>query len=176
MTRGADLSPPPSAAIESGDLAEAIGAALLRAGDTLAVAESCTGGLISKRLTDCPGSSRYFLGGVVAYANQVKVGILGVEEELIRHDGVVGVAVAKAMAVGVARELQASVGIGVTGIAGPGGGSPERPVGTVCYAVSLGGETVARKELFLGNREAVRERAAEATLGLLLRLLEGREG
>ena len=161
---------------KSGELAEAVGTALLCTGDTLAVAESCTGGLISKRMTDLPGSSRYFLGGVVAYANEVKTGILGVEEELIRNDGVVGEAVAKAMARGVARELKASVGMGVTGIAGPGGGTPEKPVGTVCYAVSLGGETVARKELFLGDREAVRERAAQATLGLLLRLLEGREG
>jgi nicotinamide-nucleotide amidase len=161
---------------KSGDLAEAVGTALLRNGSTLAVAESCTGGLISKRLTDLPGSSRYFLGGVVAYADDVKARVLGVEEELIRHDGVVGEAVAKAMATGVAEGLKASVGVGVTGIAGPGGGSPEKPVGTVWCAVSLGGRTVARKELFLGDREAVRERAAHAALGLLLRLLEGREG
>lgn len=161
---------------KSGDLAEAVGTALLRTGDTLAVAESCTGGLISKRMTDLPGSSRYFLGGVVAYANEVKTGVLGVDEGLIRKDGVVGEAVAKALAEGVARKLEASVGMGVTGIAGPDGNTPGKPVGTVCYAVSLGGETVARREVFPGNREAVRERAGHAALALLLRLLEGREG
>jgi len=161
---------------KSGDLAEAVGTALLRTGDTLAVAESCTGGLISKRMTDLPGSSRYFLGGVVAYANEVKTGVLGVDEDLIRKDGVVGEAVAKALAEGVARRLEASVGMGVTGIAGPDGHTPDKPVGTVCYAVCLGGETVARREVFPGDREAVRERAGHAALGLLLRLLEGREG
>ena len=158
---------------ESGDLAEAVGVALLRDGHTLAVAESCTGGLISKRMTDFPGSSRYFLGGVVAYANEVKAGVLGVGEDLIRAEGVVSEAVAKAMAAGVAEALGASMGIGVTGIAGPGGGSPEKPVGTVCYAIFLGEETVARTERFLGNREAVRARSAHAALGLLLRQLDG---
>jgi nicotinamide-nucleotide amidase len=161
---------------DSGDLTEALGGALLRAGHTLAIAESCTGGLVSKRVTDLPGSSRYFLGGVVAYADEVKAGVLGVNREVIRRDGVVSEAVAESMAVGVARELKASVGIGVTGIAGPGGGSPEKPVGTVCYAISLCGKAQSRRERFLGDREAVRERAAHAVLGLLLRGLDGREG
>ncbi|MFH1765743.1 MAG: CinA family nicotinamide mononucleotide deamidase-related protein [Gemmatimonadota bacterium] len=161
---------------KTGDLTEAVGAALLRTGHTLAIAESCTGGLVCKRVTDLPGSSRYFLGGVVAYADEVKAGVLGVGRELIRRNGVVSEAVAEAMAVGVARELEASVGVGVTGIAGPGGGSPGKPVGTVCYAISLCGKVQGRRELFLGNREAVRERAAHAVLGLLLRLLDGREG
>lgn len=160
----------------SGDLAEAVGIVLLRGNDTLAVGESCTGGLISKRMTDQPGSSGYFLGGVVAYANEVKSGVLGIDEDLIRQEGVVSEAVAKAMASGVAREMKASVGVGVTGIAGPDGGSPEKPVGTVWYAVFHGGKTVVRRELFLGDREAVRERAAHATLGLLLRVLDGRDG
>jgi nicotinamide-nucleotide amidase len=160
---------------ESGDLAEAVGAALRRSGNTLAVAESCTGGLISKRLTDVPGSSGYFLGGVVAYANDVKEGVLGVDEALVRQHGVVSEDVARAMALGVVQKLHASAGLGVTGVAGPGGGSPEKPVGTVFYAATVGGRTVVRRELFLGDREAVRERAAHATLGLLLRLLEGRE-
>lgn len=161
---------------DSGDLTEALGGALLRAGHTLAIAESCTGGLVSKRVTDLPGSSRYFLGGVVAYADEVKAGVLGVNREVIRRDGVVSEAVAESMAVGVARELKASVGIGVTGIAGPGGGSPEKPVGTVCYAISQCGKAQSRRERFLGDREAVRERAAHAVLGLLLRCLDGREG
>ena len=159
----------------SGDLAEAVGTALLRGGDTLAVAESCTGGLISKLMTDLPGSSRYFLGGVVAYSNEVKAGILGVDEGLFERDGVVSEAVATAMAVGVAQRLGASVGVGVTGIAGPDGGSVEKPVGTVYYSVSLGGKPKSQRGLFLGNREAVRARAAHAALLLLLRLLDGRD-
>jgi nicotinamide-nucleotide amidase len=159
---------------DSGDLAEAVGTALIRHGETLAVAESCTGGLISKRMTDLPGSSRYFHGGVVAYANEVKTGFLGVDGGLIERDGVVSESVAKAMAVGVAQKLNTSVGIGVTGIAGPGGGSAEKPVGTVFLAVSVGGETVARREVLLGDREAVRGRAAHAALGLLLRILKER--
>ena len=161
---------------ESGDLAEAVGDALVRHGETLAVAESCTGGLISKRMTDFPGSSRYFLGGLVAYANEVKTGVLGIEEELIQKDGVVSEAVAKAMASSVARGMGASVGIGVTGIAGPEGGTEEKPVGTVCFAVAYAGKDVVRRELFLGDREAVRARAAHATLGLLLKLLDRRDG
>ncbi len=159
----------------SGDLAEAVGTALLRGGDTLAVAESCTGGLISKLMTDLPGSSRYFLGGVVAYSNEVKARILGVDEELFERDGVVSEAVAEAMAVGVAQRLGASVGVGVTGIAGPDGGSLEKPVGTVSYSVSLGGKPESQRALFLGDREAVRAQAAHAALGLLLRLLDGRD-
>jgi nicotinamide-nucleotide amidase len=161
---------------ESGDLAEAVGAVLLRRRETLAVAESCTGGLISKRMTDLPGSSQYFLGGIVAYDNRVKTGLLGIDESLIREVGVVSEAVADAMARGVARCLGASVGVGVTGVAGPGGGSREKPVGTVCYAVSYQGASIVRKELFLGDRGSVRERSAHAALGLVFRVLEGREG
>ncbi len=159
----------------SGDLAEAVGEALLKGGHTLGVAESCTGGLIAKRISDIPGSSRYFHGGVVAYANQVKEGILGVSSDLIREQGVVSEAVAEAMATGVRRALGSSVGLGVTGIAGPGGGSREKPVGTVCFAASLEERVSVRRELFLGDREAVRARASQAMLGFLLRLLDGRE-
>ena len=161
---------------ESGDLAEAVGHALVQSGNTLAVAESCTGGLLAKRLTDYPGSSRFLVGGVVAYANEVKAEILGIEEALIGKHGVVSEPVAKGMAAGVSRLLNTTLGMGVTGIAGPGGGSPEKPVGTVCYAVSFDGETMARRERFLGDREAVRDRAAHAALGFLLRLLREREG
>jgi nicotinamide-nucleotide amidase len=160
----------------SGDLAEAVGAALLGAGKTLAVAESCTGGLISKRMTDLPGSSRYFVGGVVAYSNDIKEKILGVEESVVGSQGVVSEGVATAMAERVAALFGASAGIGITGIAGPSGGSEEKPVGTVWYAVHLAGRTFARREQFLGDRSTVRARSAHAALGLLLRILEGREG
>ena len=112
----------------------------------------------------------------MAYANEVKSGTLGIDERLIRQEGVVSKAIAKALASRVAEEMNASVGVGVTGIAGPGGGSVDKPVGTVWYAVSHGGKMAVRKELFLGDREAVRQRAAHATLGLLLRVLDGRDG
>jgi nicotinamide-nucleotide amidase len=161
---------------ESGDLAEAVGDALMAGGESLAVAESCTGGLIAKRMTDIPGSSGYFRGGVVAYANEIKTGVLGVDTGILEEAGVVSELVAGAMAESVARELRASVGIGVTGVAGPGGGSEEKPVGTVCFGVAFRGRTLTRKEVFLGDRSAIRERSAHATLGFLLRLLDGREG
>jgi nicotinamide-nucleotide amidase len=160
---------------ETGDLAETVGRALLEGEETLAVAESCTGGLISKRMTDLAGSSHFFRGGVVAYANEVKSGLLGIPEEPMMREGVVSEWTAKAMAEAVARKLQTSVGLGVTGIAGPGGGSPEKPVGTVWYAVWHQNRIFARRELFLGDRSAVRARAAHATLWMLLRVLEGKD-
>lgn len=155
----------------TGDLAEAVGWALRKHGLTLAVAESCTGGLLAKRMTDIPGSSEYFLGGVVAYDNAVKEGILGLPRDLIDEVGAVSEEVAGRMAAAVAGKLGASVGAGITGIAGPGGGTPEKPVGTVWYAVHLDGRTLSRRDVFPGDRELIRERAAQATMGLLLRCL-----
>lgn len=159
---------------ESGDLAQAVGEALMTRGATLATAESCTGGLISKRITDRPGSSRYFLGGIVAYSDEVKIRRLGLSREMLGREGAVSGPVAEAMARGVAEGLGANAGIGVTGVAGPGGGSEEKPVGTVWYAASLDGVVSVRKERFLGDRELVRERAGQAAMALLLRVLEGR--
>jgi nicotinamide-nucleotide amidase len=159
---------------ESGDLAQALGEALMARGATVAAAESCTGGLISKRITDRPGSSRYFLGGIVAYSDEGKMGHLGVSSEMLNREGAVSRPVAEAMALGVAEGFGATAGIGVTGVAGPDGGSEEKPVGTVWYAASLDGEVSVRMERFLGDREMVRERTAQAAMALLLRILEGR--
>ncbi|MGW8265161.1 MAG: CinA family protein, partial [Longimicrobiales bacterium] len=122
-------------------------------GATLATAESCTGGLISKRITDQPGSSRYFLGGVVAYSDAVKIRHLGLSREMLAREGAVSRPVAEAMARGVAEGFGANAGIGVTGVAGPGGGSEEKPVGTVWYAASLDAVVSVRTEQFLGDRE-----------------------
>ena len=158
----------------TGELAEAVGEALLSRAKTLATAESCTGGLIAKRLTDLPGSSRYFLGGVVAYSNQAKMAILDLEERILTREGAVSLQVAEAMALGAAKAFGAGAGLGVTGIAGPGGGTEEKPVGTVCYAAALDGQVFSRRETFTGDREMVRERSAQATLFLLLRLLQDR--
>ncbi len=159
---------------EEGDLVEAVGSALKGRGLTLATAESCTGGLIAKRITDRPGASEYFLGGVVAYANEVKVGQLGVDARVLDEHGAVSEPVALAMALGAAERLGADIGVGVTGVAGPDGGTEEKPVGTVWYAASVHGKAVARMERFTGDREAVRERSAQAVLALLLAHLEGR--
>jgi nicotinamide-nucleotide amidase len=160
---------------ESGDLAQAVTVALRRSKSTVAVAESCTAGLVAKRLTDVPPASDVLLGGVVAYANEVKVAQLGVDPEVIAAQGAVSEAVARAMASGVAARLGADCGLGITGVAGPGGGTDDKPVGTVWYAAAVRERTVSRLERFPGDRMAVRERAAQAALFLLLGLLEGRD-
>ena len=159
---------------ESGDLSEAVGQALLERGASVAVAESCTGGLVARRLTDRPGASRYFRGGVVAYEDRLKEELLGVDRSVLERSGAVSREVAEAMAMGVAGRLGTRVGIGVTGIAGPEGGTAEKPVGTVWFAASVDGRVEARRERFLGDRGEVRERAAQAALHLLLNTLQER--
>ena len=157
--------------MEKADLVEAVADVLTRESHTLAVAESCTGGLLAKRFTDLPGSSSYFRGGVIAYADRVKLEVLGVEETVLIERGAVSEAVAVDMARGVADLLGTDIGVGVTGIAGPGGGTPEKPVGTVWYAVVLKGRARALHRVFSGDREAVRERASQAALLLLYQML-----
>jgi competence/damage-inducible protein CinA-like protein len=139
---------------------------------TLAVAESCTGGLIGARLTAVPGASRVFHGGVVAYADRVKVAELGVPEELLARYGAVSEPVVQAMAEGVARRFGATAAVAVTGIAGPSGGTPEKPVGTVWLGATLDGRTEGAVRRFPGGREDVRQRSAQAALDLLRGLLE----
>jgi nicotinamide-nucleotide amidase len=143
-------------------------------GLTLATAESCTGGLVAARVTAVPGSSDVFLGSVVAYANGVKEVGLGVPGSLIDEHGAVSAEVAAAMAEGARARLGADVVVGVTGVAGPGGGSPEKPVGLVfAHAVGPDGERSVRTEL-PGDRETIRGRATAASLHLVRRLLESR--
>jgi len=161
---------------ESGNIAEALKEALAKAGKQLAVAESCTGGLLAKRITDQPGCSEIFVGGVVAYANEIKTAQLGVTPEDLARHGAVSEPVARQMARGVADRFGAAAGIGVTGIAGPGGGTPEKPVGTVWRAISLDGEVEARLLTFVGDREAIRERAAQEALAALYRRVVGAGG
>jgi PncC family amidohydrolase len=142
-------------------------ASLTAAGLKLAVAESCTGGLLAARLTAVPGASAVFVGGVVAYANSVKRDLLGVPAETLETDGAVSAATALAMARGVRRIMQADVSAAITGIAGPGGALPDKPVGLVFVAVSgPRGETVQRL-VFAGNREIVRSQACVTALSLL---------
>lgn len=140
-------------------------------GLTLATAESCTGGLVGGRLTDIPGSSEVYLGGVVAYHNSVKLGSLDVPQKLIDDHGAVSEEVAGAMAAGVARRIGADLGLSVTGIAGPSGGTPEKPVGTVCFGVAVRGEVTTSRAVFPGSRSEIRERATQSALFRLWRAL-----
>lgn len=161
----------------SGDLVETVAARLDARSWRLAVAESCTGGLVAQRWTARPGSSRTLLGGVVAYDNAVKRDLLGVPAATLEREGAVSETVARWMAESVARLLGADCGIGVTGVAGPGGGSDAKPVGTVWIAASAPSserEPATRSRLLYlsGDRAAIRERAAQAALHLLLGLLD----
>ena len=137
----------------------------------LATAESCTGGLVAARLTDVPGSSDVFAGAVVAYDDSVKTRELGVSEALLAEHGAVSAEVAAAMAAGVLERLEVDVGIAVTGIAGPDGGTPEKPVGLVHYAVSAPDADVAQEFSFPGDRDVIRTRATVASLHLARRVL-----
>lgn len=141
---------------------------------TVAVAESCTGGLLAGRLTDRPGSSAYMLGGVVVYANTAKTALAGVDPALIAAHGAVSAEVADALADGAIARVGVDVGVGVTGVAGPGGGTPEKPVGRVHVAVAdRDGRRVARRLDLPGGRADVRERTTTVALHLLRRLLLG---
>jgi nicotinamide-nucleotide amidase len=138
-------------------------------------AESCTGGLLASRITDVPGSSDYFDGGVVCYSNQAKVEWLGVPRELIEAHGAVSEPVAQAMAEGVRVRAMVDVGIGITGIAGPGGGTADKPVGTVAVALVTPTAAQVRTFQFVGDREQVKFQSTQAAMNMLrLMLIAGR--
>jgi nicotinamide-nucleotide amidase len=150
------------------DIDEEIAKLLRVSGLTLSVAESCSGGLIAKRITDVPGSSAYFLLGAVTYSNSSKERVLGVPAELIQKHGAVSGEVAMAMAEGVRRVSGSDIAIATTGIAGPDGGTFEKPVGTVYIAIDSSDGSKAYLSHFEGDRTTVREATAEAALRLLL--------
>jgi len=141
-------------------------------GWSLSVAESCTGGLVGGCLTSIPGSSNVFLGGVIAYSNWLKIRLLGVPSEIIDARGAVSEETALAMARGAVNLTGADCGISVTGIAGPDGGTPEKPVGTVWFAVVSPLAEVSRSYLFQGEREEVRRWSVRAALDLFLEALD----
>jgi competence/damage-inducible protein CinA-like protein len=146
--------------------------AALLSGRMVAVAESCTGGLMSARLTELPGSSAYFAGGAVVYSNEAKTSLAGVDPDLIVRFGAVSTEVAEALASGAASRFDADYGIGITGIAGPDGGTPEKPVGTVCFSVcSRDGGRITRRTRLPGSRSDVRDRSTTVAMHLLRRLL-----
>jgi nicotinamide-nucleotide amidase len=157
---------------EQDTLETVVGELLRKAGATLTVAESCTGGLLAERITRVAGSSDYFLGGAVTYTNELKTQVLGVAPEMLDEHGAVSEAVAWAMAEGVRRVFHSDYGAGITGVAGPGGGSEAKPVGTVHIAVAgPDGRAEHRRVRFPGDRERVRAQSAQLALDLLRRML-----
>ncbi len=151
--------------------------ALLGAGETIATAESCTGGLVAARLTNRPGASRYVRGAIVAYDNAVKTAVAGVDPALIDEHGAVSEQVARALAAGAIARLDADVGVGITGIAGPDGGTAEKPVGLVWFAVlHRDGREMVRSLVIPGGRDDVRDRSTTVALHLVRRLLLGTGG
>ncbi len=136
------------------------------------MAESCTGGLIASLITDIPGSSDYFLVGLVTYSNESKVSLLGVREDTLRDHGAVSAPTAEEMAAGARAAAGADVGLAVTGIAGPEGGSKEKPVGLVFFALDHRGEKEVQRVIFSGDRIAIKRAAAEHALNMLIERLE----
>jgi nicotinamide-nucleotide amidase len=151
----------------------ALGQALMAAGATVALAESCTGGLVASRITDVPGASRYFLAGYVTYSNEAKTDVLGVDPQLLAEHGAVSEEVARAMAEGARRRSGADFAAAITGIAGPGGGTPEKPVGTVYIAVADAQGTEVVHNQWGGSRAQFKQRVSQLTLDLLRRRVIG---
>ena len=151
-----------------------VAALLLDGGRTIATAESCTGGLLAGRLTDLAGSSAYVLGGLVVYSNAAKTALAGVPADLIDRAGAVSTEVAEALADGARARLGADVGVGITGVAGPGGGTATKPVGLVCFSVAgPDGRRITRSIRLPGNRADVRDRSTTIAMHLVRRLLRG---
>jgi len=154
-------------------LAERVGRALMRAGATLATAESCTGGWVAQAVTAIAGSSAWFDRGFVTYSNAAKSEMLGVPEALIREHGAVSEPVARAMAEGALAHSRAHAAVAITGIAGPSGGTPEKPVGTVWFAwAARGAATRSARHLLRGDREAIRRQSVAIALEGLLEEIE----
>jgi len=146
---------------------ERLGELLVKKGWTVSVAESCTGGLLAARITDVAGSSRYFRGGVVTYQNEAKERLLGVPARAVERGGV-SEEIARAMAQGCRERLQTDIALGITGIAGPGGGTRKTPVGTVYVAIDSPGETRCERFSFSGDRASNREQAVQAALKMAI--------
>lgn len=155
------------------DLAALVLQALRERGQRIAVAESCTGGMLGMRLTAIPGSSDVVDGGTIAYANHVKVRELGVQDATLAAHGAVSEETAREMAAGVRARFGVDVGVSITGVAGPGGGTPEKPVGTVCIAVDVRGALRSVRLTTIGDRHEMRQRSTQAALNLVRRALDG---
>ncbi len=152
---------------EARELIERIATELRTRGQTLSFAESCTGGLLSSLVTELAGVSDIFMGSIVSYSNQIKIDLLDVPPTLLKSVGAVSLPVARAMALGARETLVSDWAVSVTGIAGPGGGSPEKPVGTVCFAVCGPGIDEGKREQFSGGRRDIQMKSATYALQLL---------
>jgi PncC family amidohydrolase len=150
-----------------------VGELLRQQGLRLAVAESCTGGLVGHRVTNVPGSSDYFLGGIISYANEAKELLLGVRHKTLEKYGAVSEETVREMARGARQALQAEIGLSISGIAGPGGGTAEKPVGLVWIGLSAPGGEQAWRFLFSGNRSEIKTQAAQTALQLVVYFLRG---
>ena len=156
---------------DSESLEEVVAQAFKKSRKTIAVAESCTGGLISKRITNISGSSRYFFLGIVAYSNQAKQSLLGVPAQILKESGAVSKKVARLLAKNIKQLAKTDLGLGVTGIAGPGGVTKDKPVGLVYIALATPRKTLCREFHFHGDRDALRQRASQAALDMVRRFL-----
>jgi len=156
-------------------IAEEVGRLLRSKGLTVSVAESCTGGRLGNMLTDVPGSSDYFLGGVISYSNDAKVSLLGVNSKTLKVKGAVSEEVAIQMAAGARTKLGADIGIGITGIAGPAGGTPAKPVGLVYVAVSSLVSSECSRNVFRGSRSSIKDQSARKALEMLGEFLKKTE-
>ena len=154
------------------EMEEVVGLYLVMKDATISVAESCTGGFLAERLTRVPGSSRYFESGVVTYSNRSKIDMAGIPPLLLEMEGAISKEVAVGLAESVREKLHTTIGVGVTGVAGPGGGSPEKPVGTVHIAVAGPQSTEHRQFYFPGDRDRVRWQSSQAALDMVRRYLE----
>jgi nicotinamide-nucleotide amidase len=152
-------------------LEEAVGLCLSTKNATIALAESCTGGMVAERLTNVSGSSRYFMSSVVCYSNESKMELAGIPPLLLEMQGAVSEEVARGLAEGIRERAKTTIGVGVTGIAGPTGATPDKPVGTVHIAVATPTETIHRRFLFPGDRNRVRWQASQAALDMIRRVL-----
>ena len=156
--------------------AEEMGRELCEAGMTIACAESCTGGLLTSTMTDVPGSSAYVVGSVISYANHVKSSILHVPEHVLTVCGAVSEETARAMAEGVRTLMRTDIGVGITGIAGPDGGSQKKPVGLVYIAVSVPKNTVVEKNNFFGTRIENKQAAVQKALAMIREIIRSSSG
>ncbi len=157
---------------EEMSLAEAVGRALRKKKKKLAVAESCTAGLLAATIATVPGASDYFLGGVISYSNDVKIKEPNVKETTLAREGAVALPVAKEMALGALAKFDSDLAVSITGIAGPTGGTVKKPIGTVCIAIATAKQTFAEKFIFVGSRSHIQERTVTKALEMIWRLLE----
>ena len=154
-------------------LEEIVASLLIKKGLTISVAESCTGGLVSHRLTNISGSSNYYKCGIISYSNQAKSVFLKVDNQLIKEKGAVSPEVAREMAVGIRTSAHTDLGLGITGIAGPTGATSTKPVGLVYIALSSRTKQINQKFIFSGNREEIKWKASQAALDILRKYLIG---